>query len=104
MDQANAKMSSIEERLTKVESSLGSNMSTTTNVDLKAYQTQLLVKLKGIRQAMTAEGGDIVQIKEERDKLAIENAKQKKEIDKLNYRIKHLIKALNREEAKQQSH
>ena len=103
MDQANAKISSIEERLTKVEASLvGSNSSSTTNIDLKEYQTQLLIKLKGIRQAMTAEGGDIVQIKEERDKLAIENAKQKKEIDKLNYRIKHLIKALNREEVKHQ--
>ena len=95
-------MSSIEERLTKVEVSLGGNATTTTNVDLKEYQTQLLIKLKCIRQAMTAEGGDIVQIKEERDKLALENAKQKKEIDKLNYRVKHLIKALNREEAKHQ--
>lgn len=103
MDHANAKMSSIEERLTKVEETLvGSNSSSTPNVDLKEYQAQLLIKLKGIREAMTAEGGDIVQIKEERDKLAIENTKQKKESDKLNYRIKHLIKALNREEAKQQ--
>ena len=43
---------------------------------------------------MTADGGDLGQIKEERDNLQAENLKLKKEAEKLNYRVKHLVKAL----------
>jgi chromosome segregation ATPase len=100
---AEKRMGSIEERLLSLETAIGGSQQLSTaasNEALLDYQIQLLGKLKSIRTALTSEGGDVGQIKEQRDKLQTENAKLKKEIDKLNYRVAHLIKSLNAEEAK----
>ena len=96
--EADVRMSAIEGKLTAIEASRGNNtnqMSTAAfNEVLFDYQTQLLDKLRNVRNALTADGGDLGQIKEERDNLQAENLKLKKEAEKLNYRVKHLVKAL----------
>ena len=91
-------MTTIEGRLAKLEAGTHTPSSAAANEQLAEYQAQMLERLRGIRAAMTAEGGDIVQIKAERDELATDNKKLRKEVEKLNYRVQHLIKALNRAE------
>lgn len=94
-------MTSIEERLMKLESTLGDNQQPGMDSEaLLDFQAQLLTKLKGIRLALTSEGGDVVQIRDEREKLAAENLLLKKQIVKQDYRIQHLVKAIDREEKK----
>jgi len=102
MDAAVSKMTAIESRLAKLEATTAgtsASSSAATNEALAEYQAQMLVRLRGIRAAMTAEGGDIVQVTAERDQLAAENKKLRKDMEKLNYRVQHLIKALNRAES-----
>ena len=52
-------------------------------------------KLKVIRDKIIAEGGDGTALQKERDAALAENERMKKEIEKLNYRVSHLIKELN---------
>ena len=96
--EADTRMSAIEGKLTALEASRGNNtnqMSTAaSNEVLFDYQFQLLDKLRNIRDALAADGGDLGQIREERDNLQAENLKLKKEAEKLNYRVRHLVKAL----------
>lgn len=96
--EAELRMSAIEGKLTAFEASRGnkSNQINTaaSNEIVIDYQTQLLDRLKCIRDALAADGGDFGQIKEERDILQAENLKLKKETEKLNYRVNHLVKAL----------
>ncbi len=98
---AESRMSSIESRLLAIES-VGESVSDNSNVQdaLNEYQKQVLVKLKAIRNQIEEEGGDVSKIKEERDQSVAENIRLKKEIEKLNYRVQHLVKALNEEETK----
>ena len=101
-EESQIRMNSIDERLLKLEHSLGQTAVFDLNAsgDLLEYQEQLLSKLKNIREVLGSNGGDVVQIKEERDILQLENSKLNKEVQKLNYRINHLIRALNTEEKK----
>lgn len=69
---------------------------------IKLYQKQILGKLKAIRDALVAEGGDVATIRRERDEARAENAALKKDVERLNYRVRHLVKALNEEEQKNQ--
>ena len=48
-----------------------------------------------IRDKISAEGGDGMALRKERDAALAENERMKKEIEKLNYRVNHLIKELN---------
>ena len=48
-----------------------------------------------IRDKIIAEGGDGTALQKERDAALAENESMKKEIEKLNYRVSHLIKELN---------
>lgn len=101
LDEAEARMSTIEQRLLSLESE-GSvnNSSEVVEQALNAYQKQVLQKLKAIRSTIMEEGGDVVAIKKERDDAVAQNALLKKEVEKQNYRIQHLIKALNLAEEK----
>lgn len=101
---AEARMSGIEERILALEST-GNNSSSNAAVQeaVRAYQIQVLEKLKAIRQSLASEGGDVKTIKAERDAALAENAALKKEVDRLNYRVRHLVKALNEEESKHAS-
>ena len=74
------------------------NTSASNDASLLAYQTQLLEKLTCVRDALSIEGGDIGQVREERDLFRAENTKLKLEAEKLNYRVKHLVKALTKAE------
>ena len=56
-------------------------------------------KLKLIRDKISAEGGDGMALRKERDAALAENERMKKEIEKLNYRVNHLIKELNAAES-----
>lgn len=67
---------------------------------VRNYQKQLLVKLLSVREKVSEEVGDYAKIKEERDSLLTENVKLKKEAERQNYRIQHLVKALIAEEEK----
>ena len=99
------KMKGLEDRILSLESSLTTGTTTTNN--LQDYQKHILGKLKTIREALVAGdtngGNNTVQtqaIVQERDQLKEENKKLKVEIDRLNYRVRHLVKALNAEEEK----
>lgn len=60
------------------------------------YQAQMLERLVEIRGALAvAGGGDSSLVTKERDALNEENARLKKDIEKLNYRITHLVKHVN---------
>ena len=76
---------------------------------LKEYQLQVLSKLKELRNLMINDSNTNSDIpgstsssilKDERDAAVAEVKLLKKEVDKLNYRIRHLVKALNEEESK----
>jgi len=60
---------------------------------LRAYQTEMLGKLRALRKALQEEG-DLTSVKEERDAALAENAKLKKDLAKAQYRIMHLKRAL----------
>ena len=96
-------MSQLEQRLKNVEMNSSSTATNNTAIEkaLHAYQSQVLLKLKAIKSAITAEGGDISKVREERDHALVENDKLRKEIERNNYRINHLIKALELAESKQ---
>jgi hypothetical protein len=67
---------------------------------LLKYQAQMLVRLKEVRDALRDDDGDVVTIRTERDEAKNEAAQLRKENERLAYRVNHLIKALNEEEAK----
>ena len=95
------RMQAIEERIISAESR-GSAPSSGEEVEraLHEYQVQVLAKLKAIKQKIMEDGGDTATIKRERDQALVENASLRNEVEKLNYRIKHLVRALNEEEQK----
>lgn len=106
MSTAEEKLKSLEDRIIGLESSVSTNKNESGEEALKAYQEHILGKLKLIREALVANADDgsssvhFQAVKAERDQLATENKQLKVEIERLNYRVKHLIKALNEEESK----
>jgi len=72
-------------------------------VGLATYQKQVLTKLKGIRETLVSEIGNVSEIKESREVAVSENAELKKEVERLKYRIQILVKSLEEEEAKNRS-
>lgn len=97
-EEANVMISKLEERLDAVEAK-NESYSSQTRVDdsnLRIYQAKLLVRLKEIRSAIGT--GDAGSIKKERDAALSENVELKKELERANYRIKHLVKELNKAE------
>jgi chromosome segregation ATPase len=99
LEEAEGRMSTTEQRLLSLEAdgASGGN-SAAVEQALRVYQQQVLAKLKAIRSQIMDEGGDVGTIKKERDEAVAQNALLRKEIDKQNYRIQHLIKALNKAE------
>jgi hypothetical protein len=102
-----AKMTIVEARLANVERVVSegkilTNTSTNSDVEraLNEYKLQMLAKLRMVRETLIAEGGDIQTMRIERDQAIKENLSLKKENERLNYRVRHLIKALNEEENK----
>ena len=96
---ATARMTVLENKIVDLEASCGRKNNQTdsdiTSGSLHEYQVQLHQKLVNIRSALISEGGDISQIREERDLYLAENTQLKKETERLNYRVQHLIKALD---------
>lgn len=88
----------LEERLSKVEREAGEvvagqGQAAVDGEGLLVYQKQVLGRLVMIRDALAADPAvDMAYVLKERDALREENAKLTKEIDKLNYRIAHLVK------------
>ncbi|KAG1705336.1 hypothetical protein DVH05_004267 [Phytophthora capsici] len=81
------RMDAAEQRLAaeakKVEGPVG-------GADLREYQTQLLLKLRAIRDTMQKEGSSLEQLRKERDEARSERDLLQKQVDKLNYRVHHL--------------
>jgi len=48
---------------------------------------------------MQAGGGDVITVTNERNALLAENAKLKQDMERLRYRVNHLVKELNAMEA-----
>jgi uncharacterized protein YlxW (UPF0749 family) len=93
---ATSKIESLESRLSALESAQGS---TSSDTSLLMYQAQTLEKLKIIRDQLQTNGTDD-KIREERDAAVARNKELEKEVSRLNYRVNHLVKALNAEEQK----
>ncbi len=71
------------------------DMSTSVKQALAAYQAQILPRLLEIRAAIVSGGGDVATIRAERDAAVAENIKLKRDGERMQYRIQHLIKELN---------
>lgn len=96
-----AKLSALELKMLDIEKS-NASISGSESVDkaIHSYQEQILHKLLEIRNQMILEGRDFDQVVRDRDAALAENKKLKEVVEKQNYRISHLIKALNEEESK----
>ena len=89
----------LEQRVQAVEN--GQGFSNETEMALRAYQAQTAAKLIQVRDLLLSpDNADSTQVTQERDSLMEENKKLKKEIEKLNYRVKHLVRNLENEEQK----
>jgi phage host-nuclease inhibitor protein Gam len=101
MDEAEERMISIEKKILELEK-LNSQPSDSEAIKsaLVDYQRQMLTRLQSVRNSLLNEIGDISTVRSERDAALIENLQMKKEIERLNYRVQHLVKALNEEEKK----
>lgn len=100
---AEERMKALENKILNLEISSvnaqgGNHKADAVEAAVKAYQKQILDRLKDARQAFIAEGADIVTLRRERDAALEENKTLKKENERMMYRIRHLIKALNEEE------
>lgn len=102
LETAERKVASLEARLAALEiqnqSPVPASGSENTDAAVKAYQVQLLARLVEVRDSISQQGGDAVAIAAERDAALLENKQLKKEIAKLQYRVKHLIRSLDEEE------
>eukprot|EP00617_Octactis_speculum_P022132 CAMPEP_0185766932 /NCGR_PEP_ID=MMETSP1174-20130828/40277_1 /TAXON_ID=35687 /ORGANISM="Dictyocha speculum, Strain CCMP1381" /LENGTH=105 /DNA_ID=CAMNT_0028450877 /DNA_START=18 /DNA_END=335 /DNA_ORIENTATION=+ len=98
---AERRLEGIRLRLGKLEA--GGSSDTATDVALENYQKQVLLRLKEIKAKMNEDGGDIEDVKLQRDQALAENEKLAARVKKQEYRIKHLIKCLNEEESKSKS-
>ena len=101
---AEKRMSALEEKLLSLEvAAVAASSDAAAEGALQNYQLSLLARLKTLRELLVSEAGSsesLAKVKEDRDQLAIENAQLKKENERLQYRVNHLVKALNAEELK----
>lgn len=111
MSEFDNKLKELEQRLLNVEASEKVSILSDEEKITKAvneYKLQVVEKLRAIRVAMDAENstkgvsGDMVAIVAEKDAALELVKKQQIEIDRLKYRVNHLVKALNEEESKHQ--
>ena len=116
MEEAESKIASLERRIAMLESPQqhhhGSaevsfdQYSDIQTQALKQFRSDVLVRLRSIRQQAVLEsqqGMASASMKGECEELSQENAALKKEIERLNYRVNHLVKALTAEELKNSS-
>ena len=92
----------LEKRLTTIEQKrIDTTSANTTELALKAYQKQVLLRLQTIKQTFIDElGSNTNNNTNNNADIVSENNKLKEEVKALNYRIQILIKALNEEELK----
>jgi len=117
MDEAESKIASLERRIAMLESQQQHHHHGPAEVSfdqysdiqtqaLKQFRSDVLVRLRSIRQQAVLEsqqGMASASMKGECEELSRENAALKKEIERLNYRVNHLVKALSAEELKNSS-
>lgn len=89
------RLAELEQRLASLEVETkelgGQSQQGITGASLVEYQKVMLERLLAIRSALQ-EGGDAAFVAKERDALKEENAKLRKDIERLNYRVSHLVK------------
>ncbi|EGZ24859.1 hypothetical protein PHYSODRAFT_359351, partial [Phytophthora sojae] len=94
LDQVNSDLNNVLGRMDAVEKRLAAEAKQVDGpvggADLREYQTQLLLKLRAIRDTMQKEGSSLEQLRKERDEARSERDALKKQVDKLNYRVHHL--------------
>ena len=90
--------------MTLLEAGVGASGDTSNEAEaeMEGFKRQILSKLYVIRDRLATEGGDPEELKKERDAVKQENAILRAEIERLNYRVRHLIKELNTAEAGKQ--
>ncbi|TYZ62963.1 hypothetical protein PybrP1_008101 [[Pythium] brassicae (nom. inval.)] len=90
----NAELSNVAARLSQVEAQLAADAARIDGpvggVELRAYQQQVLARLRQIRDTMNAEGSSLEQLRAERDAARSEAATLKQQVAKLSYRVEHL--------------
>lgn len=91
-------LQSLQKRVGQIERASAAE-STGDTSQLRAYQADMLVKLRAVRASLVQEG-DLTTLKAERDAAVSENAGLREALDKANYRIMHLKRSLEAEEAK----
>mmetsp|Transcript_28081 Transcript_28081/g.36798 ORF Transcript_28081/g.36798 Transcript_28081/m.36798 type:complete len:111 (+) Transcript_28081:71-403(+) len=99
---AESKIMALTERLARLEATPPSppvDVNVSVKEAVRNVQGEMLLKLRSLRDSMKSEGNDLEKVKEQRDQALAENAELKKDIEKLNYRIKHLIRSLEEAEA-----
>lgn len=107
---AEVMLQSLERRILAVEASLDQPASTSSETAIREYQLYVLGRLNQIHAAMLKEksdgscSADVAALKEERDAALAQVSALKAEMKKQEYRIQHLIRSLNEEEAKNQHH
>ncbi|CAH0482308.1 unnamed protein product [Peronospora belbahrii] len=94
MDQINTELKNVQNRMDVVEKRLAAETKQVDGpvggTDLREYQTQMLLKLRTIRDTMQKEGSSLERMREERDEARHECSALRKEVEKLNYRVHHL--------------
>ncbi|CAH0487792.1 hypothetical protein KXD40_000806 [Peronospora effusa] len=94
LDQINMDLNNVLNRMDVIETRLADEIKQVDGpvggANLREYQTQLLLKLRAIRDSMQKEGSSLEQLRKERDDARIERDALKKQVDKLNYRVHHL--------------
>ncbi|KAG6579874.1 uncharacterized protein IUM83_11437 [Phytophthora cinnamomi] len=94
LDQVNSDLNSVLSRMDAVEKRLAAEQTQLDGpvggADLREYQTQLLLKLRAIRDTMQREGSSLEQLRQERDAARSERDALQKQVDKLHYRVQHL--------------
>ncbi|CAI5720766.1 unnamed protein product [Peronospora destructor] len=94
LDQVNTDLNNVQNRMDVIEARLADEMKQVDgpvgSTDLREYQTQLLLKLRAIRDSMQKEGSSLEQLRKERDDARIERDALKNQVDRLSYRVHHL--------------
>jgi hypothetical protein len=93
---AEIRVSALEKRMLLLEQSHEYAVTSTTGSELlNEYQVEVLRKLKQVRDAVLQDLGDIDEMKRQRDEAVALNTQLNREVEQMQYRIKHLIRSLN---------
>eukprot|EP00004_Rigifila_ramosa_P019334 TRINITY_DN4895_c0_g1_i1.p1 TRINITY_DN4895_c0_g1~~TRINITY_DN4895_c0_g1_i1.p1 ORF type:complete len:112 (+),score=31.82 TRINITY_DN4895_c0_g1_i1:1-336(+) len=102
--EAEARLSALTSELASIEAQLKAepvvHISGESSESLHKFQRETLVELQQLREVLGTERNEALALKEKHDRLEVDQEKLKKENERLKYRILHLLRSLEEEEAK----